>query len=44
MTALLDAVDAGTVKPAGLAEIAESLLAWPTDSIKTRARRLLGNP
>jgi putative membrane-bound dehydrogenase-like protein len=42
--ALLDAVEMGTVKPADLADIAESLRTWPTESIQTRARKLLKKP
>jgi hypothetical protein len=41
VTALLDAVEAGTIMPAGIAEITESLRTWPTDSIKNRALRVL---
>ena len=41
VAALLDAIDAGSVKPASIAEIAESLQNWPSELIQTRARRIL---
>lgn len=41
VAALLDAIEAGSVKPASIAEIAESLQNWPSELIQTRARRIL---
>ena len=41
VAALLDAIDAGSVKAASIAEIAEFLQNWPSESIQSRARRIL---